>query len=293
MEIIQKTVITVTTSIAAPVEKVWEYWTIPIHIMHWNNASDDWHTTYVENEVKVDGRFRYRMESRDGNYGFDLTGKYDKVAIFRQLEYTLDDTRKVHITFISDENKTIITEAFEAEQTNSPELQRDGWQAILNNFKKYVETSQIKGIIHFEADIKASPDKVYNILIGKKTYSEWTSPFNPSSHFEGNWQKGSVIHFLGEDSDGTTGGMASLIKENIPGRFVSIEHQHIIKDGKILTGDPENNEWSGSLENYTFSEKNGGTLFFVDVNSPEKYRSYFENTWPKALAKLKSICETR
>ncbi len=291
METIQKTVITVTAAINAPVEKLWECWTVPIHIMHWNNASDNWHTTFAENNVRVDGRFRYRMESRDGKQGFDFTGKYSKVAIYRQLEYTLDDGRKVHISFDSDENKTIIMEKFEAEQTNAAEVQREGWQAILNNFKKYVETSNVLEILHLEITINADPDKVYKTLIGKKSYSEWTFEFNAASHYEGTWDKGGKIRFLGQDADGTTGGMLSRIKENIPDRFVSIEHLDIIKDGEIVTNGPEGNEWAGALENYTLNGKYGKTLFSVDMNTNLKFMSYFKNTWPKALNRLKAICE--
>lgn len=293
METMQKTVITVTAAINAPVEKVWEYWTVPIHIMHWNNASDDWHTTLVENNVYVDGRFRSRMESRDGKQGFDFSGKYTRVAIFRQLEYTLDDDRKVNVSFKSDDNRTLVTEKFEAEQFNSTELQREGWQAILNNFKKYVETSAILDVLHFEITIHAGPDKVYKILTGERTYSEWTTEFNATSRFEGSWNKGSKIRFLGQDADGSTGGMISRIKENIPGRFISIEHLDVIKNGEVDENNPEMKMWAGALENYTFEEKDGKTLFSVDLNTIKKYESYFRNTWPKALNRLKALCETK
>jgi uncharacterized protein YndB with AHSA1/START domain len=292
MEIMQKTAITVTAAVNAPVEKVWECWTVPIHIMHWNNASDDWHTTIAENNVRVDGKFRYRMESRDGNQGFDFSGKYSKVAIFRQLEYTLDDDRKVHISFESNENKTVVTEKFEAEQSNTTELQRKGWQAILNNFKKYVETSDNLEIIHYEITINADPDKVYKTLISKKSYSEWTSEFNAASHFEGTWDKGGKIRFLGQDADGKTGGMLSRIKENIPGRFISIEHLEIIKDGEVEDNNLEIKFWAGALENYTINGKYGKTLLSVDMNINKKFMSYYKNTWPKALSRLKAVCET-
>jgi len=291
METMQKTVITVTAAVNASVEKVWECWTVPIHIMHWNNASDDWHTTMAENNVHVDGKFRSRMESRDGTHGFDFSGKYSKVAIYRQIEYTLDDDRKVLISFESGENETVITEKFEAEQTNTVELQRHGWQAILDNFKKYVETSEILEILHFEITIDADPVKVYRTLIGEKSYSEWTSEFNPTSRFEGSWEKGSKIRFLGQDADGTTGGMISRIKENIPGRFISIEHLDMIKNGEVDENNPEMKMWAGALENYTIVGKDGKTLFSVDMNTNKKFLSYFKETWPKALNRLKAICE--
>jgi uncharacterized protein YndB with AHSA1/START domain len=245
----------------------------------------------VENNVHVGGKFRSRMESRDGNQGFDFSGKYTRVAIYRQIEYILDDDRKVLISFNSGENETVITEKFEVEQTNTVELQRQGWQAILNNFKKYVETSEILEILHFEITIDADPTKVYKTLIGEKSYSEWTSEFNATSRFEGTWDKGSKIRFLGQDADGATGGMISRIKENIPGRFISIEHLDMIKNGEVDENNPEMKLWAGALENYTLEEKDGKTLFTVDLNTVKKYESYFRNTWPKALSRLKAICE--
>jgi uncharacterized protein YndB with AHSA1/START domain len=135
----EKVVIAVISEVSAPVEKVWTYWTDPKHIIRWNNASDDWHTPRVENDLREGGRFLSRMEARDGSAGFDFTGKYNKIKLFKSIEYTIDDGRKVKITFESVGNGTKITESFETENTNPAEMQRAGWQAILDNFKKYCE----------------------------------------------------------------------------------------------------------------------------------------------------------
>src|SRR4030042_3682805 len=137
----EKAIITVRAIIDAPVKKVWEFWTDPTHIIHWNNASDDWHTPRAENDLRVGGRFLSRMEAKGGIIGFDFTGVYSKIQLHKQIEYTLDDDRKVQVTFISNGNKATVAETFEAEQTNTIELQRTGWQSILNNFKQYVEAS--------------------------------------------------------------------------------------------------------------------------------------------------------
>lgn len=134
-----KTMITVQVTINAPVEKVWQYWTKPEHITQWNNASDDWHTPDAENDLRVGGSFRYRMEAKDRSFGFDFGGVYDVVTISKYIEYTLDDERKVKINFTAEGDKTNIEETFEVETQNSIEMQRGGWQAILDNFKKYVE----------------------------------------------------------------------------------------------------------------------------------------------------------
>jgi uncharacterized protein YndB with AHSA1/START domain len=131
--------ITIKTTVKAPVEKVWECWTEPKHITKWNSASDDWHTPFAENDLRVGGKFTSRMEAKDGSFGFDFGGTYDEVKLYEVIAYTMEDGRKVKITFGGQENETLITETFDAETTNSVEMQQQGWQAILDNFKKYTE----------------------------------------------------------------------------------------------------------------------------------------------------------
>lgn len=132
--------ITVEAAVNAPAEKVWDMWTSPDHITHWVFASDDWHAPRAENDIRTGGRFLTRMEAKDGSAGFDFTGVYTEVTPFTSIAYTIDDGRTVSITFekISD-TETKVTETFEMESENSEELQRSGWQSILDNFKKYVE----------------------------------------------------------------------------------------------------------------------------------------------------------
>src|SRR5665647_2523488 len=139
MEPASKTKITVETTVNAPVEKVWEYWTKPEHVVKWNNASEDWHTTRAENDFRVGGKFSSRMEAKDGSAGFDFGGINDEIKDNEYIGYTMGDGRKVSINFTSDGNKTEIVETFEAENINSIEMQKGGWQAILDNFKKYTE----------------------------------------------------------------------------------------------------------------------------------------------------------
>jgi uncharacterized protein YndB with AHSA1/START domain len=141
METAAKTAITIETTINAPVEKVWKLWTLPEHITKWNSASDDWHTPKAENDLRVGGKFAARMEAKDGSFGFDFGGVYDAVKTNELIEYTLGDGRKVAVHFTPNGNETKLSETFEAENTNSIEMQRSGWQAILNNFKKYVEAN--------------------------------------------------------------------------------------------------------------------------------------------------------
>ncbi len=137
----EKTFITVDALINAPVEKVWKLWSSPEHITKWNNASDDWHTPRAENDLRTGGKFLSRLEAKDGSFGFDFSGVYDDVKTNERIAYTLDDKRKVNITFINEGNTTKVVETFEAESENPLELQRGGWQSILNNFKKYAESN--------------------------------------------------------------------------------------------------------------------------------------------------------
>ena len=131
--------ITVETSVPVSPELAWEYWTKPMHLTHWNQASDDWHTPRAENDVRVGGKFTSRMESKDGKYGFDFGGVYDEVEPPRLLASTLGDGRTVRVTFDPAGEGTKVIETFEAEGENSVELQRQGWQAILDSFRRYVE----------------------------------------------------------------------------------------------------------------------------------------------------------
>lgn len=133
--------ITVSTIINAPIEKVWNYWTAPEHITQWCYASDDWHAPHAENDIRVGGKFMTRMEAKDGSFGFDFNGIYDEVKVNELISYAIEGGRKVSITFEGNANKTTVTEIFEPEDQNPRDMQQAGWQAILDNFKKYVEVN--------------------------------------------------------------------------------------------------------------------------------------------------------
>ena len=131
--------ITVTTTIETSIEKVWDAWTNPSHITQWCQASDDWHAPYADNDVRVDGTFKTTMAAKDGSFSFDLEGVYKKVELHKYIAYTLTDGRNVEITFTNEDGSVNIIESFDPESQNSHELQQQGWQMILNNFKKHVE----------------------------------------------------------------------------------------------------------------------------------------------------------
>ena len=141
MKTTDKTAITVATTIKSPIQNVWKLWTEPKHITHWCNASDDWYAPYAENDLRVDGKFKTTMAAKDGSVSFDFEGVYTSIQEHKLIEYTIYDGRKVKITFSGEGKETNVTETFEAENENPLEVQRGGWQAILDNFKKYTETN--------------------------------------------------------------------------------------------------------------------------------------------------------
>jgi uncharacterized protein YndB with AHSA1/START domain len=136
-----KTAITIETTVNAPVDKVWEYWSNPVHIKQWCSASPDWHVPGAENDLQTGGKFSTRMEAKDGSFGFDFGGVYDEVKTNELIAYTMGDGRKVNVNFSSEGNTTKVVETFDAEDQNPVEMQRAGWQAILDNFKNYTEAN--------------------------------------------------------------------------------------------------------------------------------------------------------
>lgn len=133
--------ITIEQTVHAPIEKVWDFWSSPEHIVRWNAASDDWHTTKASNDLMVGRNFTNRMEAKDGSMGFDISGTYTEVEHLKKITYVMNDGRTVRIEFFAEDGGVRIVEVFEAESENSLEMQQTGWQAILDNFKKYVESS--------------------------------------------------------------------------------------------------------------------------------------------------------
>jgi uncharacterized protein YndB with AHSA1/START domain len=132
--------ITIETTVDAPLEKVWESWILPEHINEWAFASDDWGATAEENDVRTGGRFKTVMFAKDKSTSFDFAGEYTEVKEHARIEYTMDDGRQVEIDFEETPDGVHITQSFDPENENPIEVQRDGWQAILDNFKKYVES---------------------------------------------------------------------------------------------------------------------------------------------------------
>jgi len=135
----QKSITVKTTIVNTPIEKVWKYWNTPKHIANWAFASNDWLVPHAENDLRKSGKFKTRMESADGKQGFDFEGTYTNVLEYSKIEYIMSDKRKVSVEFADKNGTAKITETFDPENENSREVQKSGWQAILDNFKKYVE----------------------------------------------------------------------------------------------------------------------------------------------------------
>ena len=135
------TKISIEATVNSDLQKVWQFWNEPQHIVMWNSPSPDWHTPKASNDLRDGGKFLYRMEARDGSMGFDFSGEYTRIQLHKKIDYVLDDGRKVEITFSINNNVTHIQTEFEAENMNPLDMQRDDWQAILNNFKAYVESN--------------------------------------------------------------------------------------------------------------------------------------------------------
>ncbi len=149
--------------------------------------------------------------------------------------------------------------------------------------------------LQFKIDINAPVAKVYSTMLGlddKATYEAWTAEFNPTSSYEGSWEKGSKIYFIGIDENDKKGGMVSEIAENIPHQFVSIRHYGILDGDTEITEGEEVEKWIGGRENYTFEENNGITTVTVEMDTTNDYVDYFNEAYPKALSKLKSVIES-
>jgi uncharacterized protein YndB with AHSA1/START domain len=131
--------ITVETLVKAGLDAVWAAWNNPEDIKQWNAASDDWHTTQSTVDLREGGKFSARMEARDGSFGFDFEGTYTRVVPRKLIEYRMDDERTCKVDFVEEAGGVLVRETFDAETENAPEMQRQGWQAILDNFARHVE----------------------------------------------------------------------------------------------------------------------------------------------------------
>lgn len=145
--------------------------------------------------------------------------------------------------------------------------------------------------LKYNIDINAPAAKVSDTMLGKATYKQWTEAFNPTSDFEGSWDKGASIQFTGISKEGKKEGMVAEVMEHIPNEFVSLRHYGVLDGEQVISEGPAVEGWAGALENYSFNEQDGKTTVTVEVDCNEQYLDYFDNAWPKALDKLKKLAE--
>jgi hypothetical protein len=145
--------------------------------------------------------------------------------------------------------------------------------------------------MQFKTNIHADVQKVYHTMLDQDTYRQWTSVFNPTSSFEGSWTKGDKICFVGISKEGKKEGMVGVIKEHIPQKFVSIEYVAMLDGDQEVNDGPQAKDWIGNHENYTFTGNNGQSTVTVEVDVNDQMIDYFQTTYPKALEKLKELCE--
>lgn len=145
--------------------------------------------------------------------------------------------------------------------------------------------------LHYNIHINAPAAKVADTMLAKETYKKWTEAFNPTSDFEGSWEKGANIQFTGISKDGKKEGMVAEVMEHIPNEFVSLRHYGVLDGEQVITEGLAVEGWAGALENYSFNEQDGTTTVTVDVDCNEQHLEYFDKTWPQALDKLKKLAE--
>lgn len=282
--------ISIKTQVNAHVSKVWEFWTTPSHICRWNFASPEWGCPRCTNDLVIGGKLDARMEAKDGSFGFGFWSTYNAIVPEKRLDLTMGDGRKWLVEFESNEAGTTVIEHFEPESENPREIQEGGWQAILNNFKAYVESKPFEKLT-YKVQIEKPKEDVFHTMLAPSTYNEWTSVFTATSHYEGEWKEGAKMRFLSKDADGNLQGMVSRISKVEPNEVVVIEHLgDIVNNEEITTGDLIDT-WSGALEKYFYAENGNGTTLTVEVDSIPDYFSFFEEQYPKALLKLKEVCE--
>lgn len=286
-----KTILTVTTTVNASVGRAWHFFTHPNHVVRWNAASDDWHCPQATNDLKIGSRFSYRMEARDASFAFDFEGTYNELQPLRFIAYAMDDGRRVEISFEAQGDKTTVTEQFEAEGDFPEAMQLAGWQAILDKFAAYTERAVGDNPLHFERLIAATPEKVQQLMLADQTYREWTAIFNPGSYYEGSWEQGAEIRFLGENENGQKEGMIGHITTHIPNQYVAITYAGLVEKGVDIFAGSNADGLIGGREEYRFVAREGKTLLVVDLDDPGPYAAYFAESWPRALDKLQEICE--
>ncbi|MBE7176319.1 MAG: SRPBCC family protein [Mucilaginibacter polytrichastri] len=281
--------ITVEATVSSPLELVWKLWNDPLHVTQWNAASPEWHCPSADSDLREDGRFSARMAARDGSFGFDFGGTYTTVKPNEQVSYVMDDGRKTDVYFSAEGDKTHIKETFDAETTNPVDMQRGGWQAILDNFKLYAEYAAVNPPHHFTTLIDAPRERVWEKITGRESYMEWAGAAWPGSGLIGEWTQGSTIDFVDVQHSGTRARISELRKDE----FIKADHIAMLMEGKEDTQSEMAKNWIGAREVYFLNDdRQGKTRMDVLMYIYPEWAE-IANDWPKALNKLKEISENQ
>ncbi len=316
--------IILTTTINATPEQCYNSYLDPQDNKRWNTAGFGWTVGFTKIDAKVGGSFAVEYKYAVGKYDFILGGVYTKLVQNRLIRYDMPqnmaefkvNARKVEVGFednnvVSEKaprqsatatpqegnlnenlqmgNSTKVTITFDAEEMNSIERQEQGWQAILNNFKTFVErkSNPNNAALNKSVVINSSAEKVWNAIVDNENYKLWTAQFCAGSYYEGEMTYDSKIRFLSPNKSG----LSSVVRVCIPNFQISFEHLGFIKDGVEDLDNPEFSGWKGARETYTLREENGKTTLEIyqemTINEPE----FFDKSWDKALAIIKQIAE--
>lgn len=266
---------------------------------------------------RMDSAMTKRYEGTDGTIGFVYTWESNKIGNGKQTVTNIIEGEKIEsqldFGFGEPANAYLSVEETSTGETlvkwgiwgKSPypwnlfNLLFDAGQDFdqgLQNLKEILELQKTAAMekLKFQIQINAPIEKVYKTMLGIdniKTYEQWTETFNATSTYEGNWEKGSKIRFVGTGENGKRGGMLSEVVENVPNQFVSVRHYGLVQNDQEITEDPEVEKWANGYENYSFEESNGTTTVTVDLDAIKDFVDYMNTSYPKALEKLKEICE--
>lgn len=255
--------------------------------MHWHNAGFGWGGGVINIDPKVGGGFDIEFKSPDGLSDFHLRGKYISIIHFTKIVYQLEDGRMVIVEFnTSSVHSTKIKMAIEAESENTVEKQTQGWQAILDNFAKFVQLKydSKNATIHRTITINAPASKIWKVLLDQDTYTQWTEPFDVGQGYESTLEVGSPIKFNGEQ-----GSLSSKIITCIKDYQISFEHDSYLDD----QGEIESSEFQGFRETYTLIPQGESIVLDIFANISQKESDFFNLKWQECLVIIKYLSEKK
>lgn len=267
-----KTTLQVSTDVAADPASVWTRFTVPGHIMQWNFASEEWHCPAAENDLRPGGVYRTRMEARDGSQGFDFEGVYDEVVPESRLAYTLTNGRQVKTEFSDQNGRTRVTTTFEPEDSFPIEVQQAGWQAIIDNFRRYVE-SEPERMVREQVTIDTPADTVWSIITHPRYARELGQQFDKNAYVRSDWQLGSAVEFVYEPERIAATGTISELK---PLELIRIDFDF---DGFAY------------YESFHFSSTEGQTILTAEAGPYTHARDEHATVWSNWLQKVRELSE--